>query len=79
MVRATSTGVSAIIDYKGGITARTQSFVEQTLTGRVVPRRGRTPYAAMAERWGDAPILVWSLLLIFGALVMRSRKETKAR
>ncbi len=68
MVRATSTGISAIIDHRGGVAARTQQFAEQMLTAVVEPRYGRTPYTV----WGDTPVLVWSVLLLLGAFFRRS-------
>ena len=65
MVRATSTGISAVIDHRGAVVARSRQFSEQVLTAPVQPRRGRTPYVS----WGDAPILAWSLLLVLAPWV----------
>ncbi len=72
MVRATSTGISAIIDHKGGVIARSRQFAEQVLTAAVGPRRGRTPYSI----WGDMPVLAWSLLLLaLGFKIAAARQQ----
>ena len=71
MVRATSTGISAIINHKGDLVERSQQFAEQVLTGVVKPRHGRTPYTI----WGNIPILGLSLLLTLGVVVLARKKK----
>ncbi len=72
MVRATSTGISAIIDYRGVVVARSRQFTEQVLRAAVGPRRGLTPYST----WGDLPVLAWSLLLaVFGVSTARDARR----
>jgi len=68
LLRATTNGVSAIVDTKGRILARSRQFVTTVLTGEVVPYRGSTPYV----RWGNAPVLVL-ILVVLVAGVWRSR------
>ena len=58
LVRATSTGVSAIIDDKGAIVNELGLFEQGVVRGVVHMRGGATPYA----RWRDWPVLGWSLL-----------------
>ena len=60
MLRATNTGISAIIDHTGRITARSRQFEEAVVTGTVIPRQGATPYV----RLGDLPILILSLVTL---------------
>ena len=55
MVRATNTGISAIIDHRGHIVADSQLFETSVLRAEVAMRRGATPYV----RWRDHPLLVW--------------------
>jgi len=55
--RSTNNGVSALIDHKGGIKARGEQFVEETLSGELQPRTGLTPFM----RWGTWPLLVLAL------------------
>lgn len=59
MLRATNTGISAIIDQAGRITHRAPQFSAQTLAATVKTYQGLTPYA----RFGDTPLLL-ALLLI---------------
>lgn len=61
LVRATSNGISAFVDYRGHIVSQTPQFIATTLQGDVQARRGITPY----QRWGNAPIL----FICFGLLV----------
>ncbi len=62
LVRATGNGVSAIVNERGQITARSEQFKQQTLSGEVIPFRGTTPFAAT----GCWPIL----LLCFGGCLL---------
>ena len=54
MVRATNNGVSAIINEKGEIVARTEQFRAEVLRGEVQVLTGRTPFS----RWGSWPVLI---------------------
>jgi apolipoprotein N-acyltransferase len=58
VVRATTTGISAIIDPYGRITARAPMFTATTIDGRVVPMAVTTPY----ERFGD--VVAWCCVAI---------------
>jgi len=60
VLRATNTGISAIIDNRGAIVARSRQFEATTVTARVVPRSGATPYV----HWGNWPVVGLSLLLL---------------
>ena len=62
-VRATSTGISAFIDYRGRILERGAQFEPVIMTRDVQPRTGRTPYV----RWGNLPVLVFSVLCLAAA------------
>jgi apolipoprotein N-acyltransferase len=64
MLRATNTGISALIDHQGRITARSRQFEAAVVTGEVEPRQGATPYV----RWGNIPVVVLcaGLLLLAG-------------
>ncbi|MGL4231019.1 MAG: apolipoprotein N-acyltransferase [Casimicrobium sp.] len=54
MVRANNTGVTAVIDAKGRVTHRIDSFQVGTLEATVQGAKGYTPYMV----WGDLPILI---------------------
>jgi len=58
MLRATNTGVTAIIDAKGRMLASLPLFTTGSLSGEIQGYAGSTPYV----RWGNAPVLaMWSV------------------
>ncbi|PJG84497.1 apolipoprotein N-acyltransferase [Conservatibacter flavescens] len=59
VIRATNTGITAFIDAKGKIIAQAPQFEQVTLTQRVMPTTGRTPYAV----FGNHSIYILSLIL----------------
>jgi apolipoprotein N-acyltransferase len=68
MMRATNNGVSALIDARGRVVARTKQFVPEVLKGEIVPYAGLTPYA-IVRNW---PVLAaCALALLAGALRRR--------
>ena len=60
VLRATNTGISAIIDADGNRVARSELFETTTVTGKVQPRAGATPYV----RWGNWPVVLVSMGLL---------------
>jgi apolipoprotein N-acyltransferase len=68
MVRATNNGVSALINSRGEIIARTEQFRAETLEGEVAIFEGRTPYS----RWGSWPVLG----LVLGTIVFNMAART---
>jgi apolipoprotein N-acyltransferase len=64
MLRATNTGISALVDASGRVTARLEQFRAATLAGEVTPRAGATPYV----RLGDLPVLALCVLLLAPAV-----------
>ena len=59
MLRATNTGLTAIIDEKGRIVASLPPFTTGTLAGAIQGYAGSTPYV----RWGNVPVLaLWAAL-----------------
>ena len=59
LARATNTGITALIDARGQISARAAPFTVTTLRGTLTPRSGLTPFA----RYGEAPVTVLCLAL----------------
>ncbi len=70
MLRATNTGMTAIIDHRGDIAAVLPPSTQGTLNGSAQGRSGATPYV----RWGNAPLVLLALLLC-GLYVLRYRKS----
>ena len=73
LVRATSNGISAFVDVKGGIVSRSAQFEVATLRGTVQAYSGVTPF----QRWGSSPIVVVCVLLLFG--LVRWTKQAQLR
>lgn len=70
-MRATNTGVTAIIDHKGRIVAQAPQFERTVLRGEVQSRTGMTPYV----RFGNYPILILiGLFLVLSYLAKRAQQ-----
>jgi len=54
VLRATNTGISAIIDADGALLVRSRQFESATVSGELQPRAGATPYV----RWGNWPVVI---------------------
>lgn len=68
MLRATNTGMTAIIDADGSVQARLAPFTTDVLHGSVRAHTGLTPYA----RFGNVPTL--ALMLACGILALAGRR-----
>jgi apolipoprotein N-acyltransferase len=74
MIRATNTGATAIIDYRGVVTHLLERHTRGVLVGAVEGRSGATPYAWWVSRFGLWPL--WALgLAIVGLAVVRKRQH----
>jgi len=73
LLRATTNGISAIIDYKGYVVKRSPQFKTYVLSGEVQPRSGATLYV----RWGNWAVVIVAFLIlgIVGLRYMFSRKQ----
>lgn len=69
LLRATNTGVTAVVDHDGVVRERLPQFETRVLRAQVQPREGATPYV----RFGNTPVVLLSLLLI-GAALLTGRK-----
>ena len=59
MLRATNTGISAIIDETGNILSQTRQFKPEAISGKVKLFSGMTPYA----RYGNIPVILFEFLV----------------
>lgn len=73
MLRATNTGMTAIIDHHGRVSAVLPAFTQGALNGSAQGRSGATPYV----RWGNAPLLALALGAC-GLYLLRRRKAAAA-
>ncbi|MEY4769157.1 MAG: apolipoprotein N-acyltransferase [Pseudomonadota bacterium] len=67
LLRSTNTGLSAIIAPNGKILSQTELFTTATLTGKILPMTGLTPYAKI----GNLPIILFIFLLGITELIRR--------
>jgi apolipoprotein N-acyltransferase len=75
LLRATNTGITAVIDSRGRVTARLPQFERDVLTTTFVPHRGMTPYARYGHlAWGSLA----TLLLLLAFLQNRSGRVSLA-
>jgi apolipoprotein N-acyltransferase len=72
MLRATNTGISAIIDHTGRVIARSPQFEEAVVTGTITPRQGATPYVLT----GNTPVVILTVICL---LVVGLFRRTGAR
>ena len=73
LLRATNTGISAVIDERGRVLARVPQFSTQVLRASVPGFAGSTPYA----RWGDWPILIGMLAALLGGYGWRHARRQR--
>jgi apolipoprotein N-acyltransferase len=74
LVRATNTGVSAILDHRGRILGTVPAFERGVFTATIEPRAGATPFAALK----NLPVIVLALgMLLVGVAVtgLRARRR----
>jgi len=69
LVRATNTGVSAIVDPRGELLKTSPQFEQYVMTGYVHPRSGATPYVL----WRDWPVAVGAMLVLVLGAWLRGR------
>ena len=71
LLRATNTGITAIIAPDGAIQGRVPQFQVQVLTGEILPMGGMTLYA----RTGDVAVIALAMLVLMGGAVLRRRQS----
>jgi apolipoprotein N-acyltransferase len=71
MLRATNTGVTAIVDAQGKVLARLPQFTEGVLSGKIQGRTGATPYVLAGNY---LPVLI-SLICIGVGILAARRKQ----
>ncbi|MDD2739711.1 MAG: apolipoprotein N-acyltransferase [Methylomonas lenta] len=65
LLRATNTGLTAIVTPTGKISRQAPLFTTTTLTGSILPMSGLTPYAKLGDGWVFAGLL-GCVMLAFG-------------
>lgn len=72
LLRATNTGISAIIDDRGHVVVRSPQFQVDLLQALIQPRAGATPYV----RVGDWGVVVLAMVILLGVAI-RTRRAGK--
>lgn len=75
LLRATNTGITAVVDPRGGVVARMPQFEPGVVRAVVHPQRGMTPFL----RYGHVPLLLTALLLLVGSGLAAARMPRAAR
>ena len=73
MLRATNTGVTAIIDHKGRVVRRAPEFTTVALDGMAQGFAGATPYV----RFGNFVVVALSLSMLLIAVALRNRRSRR--
>jgi len=73
LLRSTNTGVSAILDHRGGIVGRVPLFERGTFSALVQPRRGATPFVYLGNR-----LAVGLALLMLAVSIPYARRAGRA-
>lgn len=72
LIRATTNGISALVDHHGKIIKQSPQFETFVLTGQVQARTGATPYV----RYGNYPVVITMLLILAGLLWDTRRRKS---
>jgi len=72
MLRATNTGVTAIIDSSGRIMRSAPQFEVAVISGEVRGHTGATPYV----RWGNVPVVLLAAAMLLGGLLAQRRRRS---
>lgn len=71
LIRATNSGVSALIDHRGKIIAMAEPFVRTEIIGHITLQQGRTPFSY----WHNWPVIIFGLLGLLLALYLNQRRH----
>ncbi len=71
LLRATNTGITAVIGPDGKVRSQAAQFVRTSLTEEIIPLTGATPYVL----WHDWPLWTWLFLVVAGGLWLRLRSQ----
>ena len=70
LLRATNTGVSAVISADGSVQQQAPQFERAVLSASIQPMQGMTPYAY----WRDVPLVLLAVLLLLWLRISRHRR-----
>jgi apolipoprotein N-acyltransferase len=73
LLRATNTGITAIVAPDGVIESRARQFEVQVLEGEIFPMEGMTLYA----RTGDSAVIALVVLVLIGCFAASRRQSAR--
>src|SRR3569623_1953467 len=73
LLRATNTGMTAVVDERGRLQSVAPQFAVYALHDRVQPMQGLTPYA----RFGNWPVISTVFVMLISAALLMRRRATK--
>jgi len=73
LIRATNTGITAIINPEGRIIKEAPQFTETVLRGPVFPMQGKTPWM----QWGLRPLGILLSILFLLSLIRKPKRKRK--
>lgn len=79
LVRVANTGISALINAKGMVMARTAWWKKATLTGRIHLHQGRTFFARHGDYLGRISMYLGILLVLCAEIANRVRKRRRVK
>jgi apolipoprotein N-acyltransferase len=77
MVRATNTGATVVIDHTGQVAAAAPRATRTVLLASVQGRSGLTPFVWWASRWGQWPVWLLAIAIIFIAANVRIKSDRR--
>ncbi|MDZ7697473.1 MAG: nitrilase-related carbon-nitrogen hydrolase [Deltaproteobacteria bacterium] len=77
LVRVANTGISALIDARGTVTARTPWWEAATLKGRIHLRGGRTFFARHGDYLGRIGLLLGIILILASEILSRAQHRRR--
>jgi apolipoprotein N-acyltransferase len=77
VIRATNTGLTALIDANGQVKAALPVFARAALVGEFEGRKGLTPYARWTSQWGLRPLwlICAAIVLVLVVIFRRARAQ----
>lgn len=75
LVRATNTGLSGFVAPDGKLISQAPMFTTTTLTDRIVPMSGMTPYAYLGDKWVLLMLTLIVLLVAVGEARVSSQQK----
>ncbi len=78
LLRATNTGVTAIVDFKGKIIKQAPSFTTTSITDEILPMGGMTPFARLGDKSIIMVLFLLAIILLFAEFKVQDRERSRS-